>query len=316
MRLLRAILFLLCWSAGAALAQYPNKAIRLVVPFPPGGSADVAARIVATPLSQALGQTIIIDNKAGADGLIAGELVAKSPPDGYTFLFATSTGINAAPAMRKTVPYDPIADFTPIGRVGTFGFFLFVHESVPAKNVQELLAYVRTNPKKLNYGTGNGTSIVATAQLAQLANLDMVHVPYKGDAPLLVDILAGRVHMMFAAGQSLAQAKDGRLRVVATMLPTRSALVPDAPTLPEAGINGLNATPWGGFLGPANLPRDIVQRMSRELAIVMNRPDVREQLGKLAFEAQASTAEEFGAFVREQLGVWRKAVKDAGIQPE
>ena len=313
---LRRLLLLLALTSSAALAQYPTKPIRLIVPFPPGGAADIAARLVAQPLSQALGQSIVIENKAGADGLIAGDLVARSAPDGYTFLFATSTGMSAAPAMRKSVPYDPINDFTPVGRVGTFGFFLFVHESVPAKSLAELLAYARANPGKLNYGTGNGTSIVATAQLVQLTKLDVVHIPYKGDAPLLADILAGRVHMMFAAGSALPQAKDGRLRVLATLLANRSSLLPDVPTVTEAGITGLTATPWGGLLGPANLPQDIVARVSRELAQVMTRPDVRDQLSKLAFEAQSSTAEEFGAFVREQRGEWRKAVAEAGIQPE
>ena len=314
--LLRSLAMLAWFAAGAAWAQYPSKPIHLIVPFPPGGSADLAARVVALPLSQALGQSIVIENKAGADGLIAGDLVAKAPPDGYTLLFATSTGINAAPAMRKSVPYDPIADFTPIGRVGTFGFFLYVHESVPGKTLPDLLAHVRANPGKLNYGTGNGTSIVATAQLAQSAKLEMVHVPYKGDAPLLADILTGRVHMMFAAGSSLPQAKDGKLRVLATMLPSRSALVPEVPTLAESGVTGLSATPWGGLLGPANLPRDVVSRLSRELVQVLARSDVREQLGRLAFEAQSSSPEEFGAFVKEQLAVWRKAVREAGIQPE
>jgi tripartite-type tricarboxylate transporter receptor subunit TctC len=312
-----ALLALLVLGATPAAAQYPNKPIRLVVPFPPGGAADLAARVVAQPLAQGLGQPIIIENKAGADGAIAGEAVMKAAPDGYTLLFATNTGLCAAPTLRKKPPYDPIADFTPVSLVGKFGFFLFVHADVPAKTVPELLDYVRANPGKLNYGTGNSTSILATAQLAQLEKLDMVHVPYKGDAPLSIDLVAGRVQMVFATpGTSLAHAKEGKLRVLATLLPNRSALAPEVPTMAEAGLTKLSITPWAGLFGPAKLPREVVDRLAREMKAVIARPDVREQLGRYAFEGQSSSPEEMGAFLKEQLGVWRQTIKDTGIQPD
>ncbi len=299
-----------------AQTQYPAKPVRLVVPFPPGGTTDQAARVIAQPLGEALGQTIIIDNKAGADGVIAGEAVMKAAPDGYTLLFGTATGLSAAPAMRKSAPYDPVADFTPISRTGTFGFFLYINDSLPARTMPELMAYVRANPGKLNYGTSSATSIVATAQFAQLAKLDMVHIPYKGDAPLTIDIIGGRVHLMFAAGSALPHVQSGKLRVIATLLPKRSPLAPEAPTMAEVGLTNLSINPWGGMLGPAGLPRDIVDRLGHEMSRVLARVDVQDQLGRLAFDPQSSTSEELGALVKDQLGVWRKAVRDAGIPIE
>jgi tripartite-type tricarboxylate transporter receptor subunit TctC len=312
-----ALLALLVLGAMPVAAQYPSKPIRLVVPFPPGGAADLAARVVVQPLSQGLGQPIIIENKSGADGAIAGDAVLRAAPDGYTLLFATNTGLCAAPTLRKNPPYDPIADFTPVSMIGKFGFFLFVHADVPAKTVPELLAYVRANPGKLNYGTGNSTSIIATAQLAQLEKLDMVHVPYKGDAPVTIDLVAGRVQMVFATpGSALPHAKEGRLRVLATLLPNRSALIPEAPTMAEVGLTKLSIASWAGLFGPAKLPREIVDRLAREMKTVMARADVREQLGRYAFEGESSSPEELGAFLKEQLGVWRQTIKDTGIQPD
>ncbi len=311
--LLRIALLAVAFTAGPAFAQYPNKPIRLIVPFPAGGSADAAARIVAQPLSQALGQAIVVENKAGADGAIAGDAVAKAAPDGYTLFFATNTAMNAAPVLHKATPYDPVADFTPVGRIGTFGFFVFVFDGLPVKTLAELIAYSRANPGKLNYGTGNSTSILATGSLAQTAKLDMIHVPYKGDAPLLADLITGRVHLSIASGSALPQAKEGKLRVLATLLPNRSPQLPDVPTLPEAGTAALPITPWAGLFGPARLPRDVVERLARELSKVLAQRDVRDQLDRLAFEAQSSSPEELGSFMREQLGVWRMAVKEAGI---
>lgn len=312
-----ALLGLLVCVASPAMGQYPNKPIHLVVPFPPGGSSDYAARVVAQPLAQALGQPIVIDNKPGADGAIAGEAVRRSAPDGYTLLFGTSTGLSAVPNLRKEPPYDPLTDFTPISRVGTYVFFVVVHADVPAKTVSELLAYVRTNPSKLSYGTGNGTSIVAIAQLARLEKLNMVHVPYKGDGPLSIDFVAGRVQMMFATpGTLIAQAvRDGKARMLATLQPKRSPLAPEVPSFGEAGLPKLAITPWVGLLGPAKLPREIVERLAHEMKAVMARPEIGEQFGRYSMEAQSSSPEELGAFLREQLGAWRQAIRDAGIQP-
>ncbi|MFM2066060.1 MAG: hypothetical protein RLZZ584_969 [Pseudomonadota bacterium] len=310
-----ALLLVLASAAGTALAQgYPARPIRLIVPFPAGGSADLAARAVAQPLGQELGQAIIVDNRAGADGAIAAEAVSRSPADGYTLLFATNTAMLAVPTLRKAPPYDPLADFTPVSLLGRFGFFLFVHPSVPAKNVRELVAYARANPGKLNYGSGNSSSIIATAQMARQEKLDMVHVPYKGDAPMTTDLVGGRIQLAFATpGAALAQANEGKLRVMATLLPSRSTLAPDAPTMPEAGIDGLNITPWAALFGPAKLPREVVDRLARALQDVLARADTREQLRRYAFEGQSSTPQELGAYVKDQLEVWRRTADDAGI---
>jgi tripartite-type tricarboxylate transporter receptor subunit TctC len=314
LRLFAALALALC---GSAAAQYPYKPIRLVVPFPPGGAADLTARIVVQPLSQALGQTTVIDNKAGADGAIAGSDVMKAAPDGYTLLFGTNTGMCAAPAMRKSAPYDPIADFTPVAMIGKFGFFVFAHESVPAKSVAELIDYIRRNPGKLNYGTGNSTSMLTTAQLKMMERLDILHIPYKGDAPATADLVAGRVHVLIATpGSVLPHVKEGRVRALATLLPTRSPLMPEVPTMTEIGQKGISVQPFAAIYGPAKLPREVVDRLARAVAAVMARPEVKEGVGRHAFEAQSSTPEELADFHREQYEIWRRSVRELGITPD
>ncbi|HJY76176.1 MAG TPA: tripartite tricarboxylate transporter substrate-binding protein [Burkholderiales bacterium] len=303
--------------AGAASAQYPSKPIRLIVPFPPGGAAELGARIYAQPLGLALGQPVVIETKPGADGAIAAEAAMKAAPDGYTLFYATNTAFSWLPAVRKNPPYDPVADFTPVSLVGQFGFFIFCHPSVPANTISELLAYIRVNPGKLNYGSGNSTSIVATAQLAQQEKLDVVHIPYKGDGPLSVDLLGGRVQFAIATpGTAAPQVREGKLKVLATLLPSRNPLLPEAPTFAEAGLRPLSITPWGGVFGPAHMPKDIVGRIGRELGVVLKRSDVREAFQKLAFEPRSSTPEELTALVKEQGEVWRRVVAEVGIKPE
>ena len=318
MRLMHAAgiaLMLAATLTGAQAPPYPNRPIRMIVPFPAGGAADLAARTVTQALSQVLGQSVIIDNRGGADGAIAGDAVSRAAPDGYTILFATTTGLNAAPTMRKQPPYDPVTGFTPISLVGKFGFFLFVHESVPAKTVAEFLSYVRANPGKLNYGTGNGTSILTTAQLALAERLDMLHVPYKGDAPATADLIAGRVQVMIGTpGSAMPQVKEGRLRVLATLLPNRSPLAPETPTATEAGLNKLTITPWGGLFGPPKLPQDVVDRLVVAMKVVAGRAEVREALDRIAFQLQSSTPEEMAALLKDQLEIWRRTVQEVGIE--
>jgi tripartite-type tricarboxylate transporter receptor subunit TctC len=298
-------------------AQYPDKPIRLIVPFPPGGAAEVGARIFATPLSQALGQPVVIDTRPGADGAIAADAVMKAAPDGYTIFYATNTAFNWVPVTRKNPPYNPLADFTPVSFVGYFGFFLFTHPSLPAKNVAELIAYARANPGKLNYGSGNSTAQLFGAQLVQLEKLDMVHVPYKGDGPLMVDLLGGRVQLAFATpGTAAPQVKDGKLRALAAMFPSRSALLPEVPTAAEAGLGKMSLTPWGGIFGPKGMPKDVVERLARELAVVLKREDVRQAFGKLAFEPKSSTPEELTAILKQQTEIWGSVARDVGIKPE
>jgi tripartite-type tricarboxylate transporter receptor subunit TctC len=308
------LLVLVFLGFGTAWAQYPAKPIRLVVPFPPSGAADLAARVVATPLSQALGQPVVLDNKAGADGAIAGNDVKAAPADGYTLLFGTNTGMCAAPAMRKTPPYDPIADFTPIAMVGKFGFFVFVHESVPAKNMGELIAYIRQNPGRLNYGSGNSTSIFTTAQLVLNEKLDIQHIPYKGDAPASADLLAGRIQLLIGTPGTTAQhIKEGRVRVLATLLPNRSPLLPEAPTLTEAGMKPISVQPFAGIYGPAKLPREVVDKVAAAVQSVMARQDVKDGVARYAFEAQSSTAAELMEFHKAQLDIWKRSARDLNL---
>ena len=307
----------LTWILAFALhagAQYPSKPIRLIVPFPPSGAAELGARIFAQPLGQQLGQPVVIETKPGADGAIASEAVKQAAPDGYTLYYGTATGMSWVPAAKTVPPYDPISDFTPVSMVGTFGFFVFSHASLPVNTIGELIAYARANPGKLNYGTGNATSILATAQFAALQKLDVVHIPYKGDGPLTVDLLAGRVQFSIATpGLAVPHVKEGKLRALATLLPNRSPLLPDAPTMTEAGLERVSITPWGGLFGPARMPKEIVDRLSREMAVVLAKPEVREALGRLAFEPRSSTPQELSSLVAEQLEAYRRVARTVGL---
>jgi tripartite-type tricarboxylate transporter receptor subunit TctC len=303
--------------AAAAQAQYPSRPIRFVVPFPPGGLADHVSRVTAQSLTQSVGQQVLVDNRGGGDGAVAGTIVAKAAPGGYTIFFGTNSPLSAVPALHKRSPYDPIRDFTPISLVGRFTFFLFVTNNVPAQTVGELISYARANPGKLNYGTGNTSAIVASAQLRMLSGADITHVPYKGDAAVTTDMLGGRVQLSFMTPvPGLAYVKDGRLRLLAVLLPQRSALAPDVPTIAEAGLPGVSITPWAGLFGPAGLPAPIVERLSREFRIILTRAEIRNQLAGQGFETQASTPAELDKHNREQLEAWRRIVSEAKIPVE
>jgi tripartite-type tricarboxylate transporter receptor subunit TctC len=300
--------------AGPALAQYPNKPVRLIVPFPPGGAAELGARIFSQPLGQLLGQPVVIETRPGAEGIIASEAVRKSAPDGYTLYYGTATGMSFAPAAKKVPPYDPVKDFTPISLVGFFGFFVFSHASLPVHTLGDLVGYARANPGKLNYGTGNATSILANGLFAAQNKLDMVHIPYKGDGPLSIDLIAGRVNVAFATPGTLApQVKEGKLRVLATLLPNRNPLLPGAPTMAEAGFANVPITPWGGLFGPPGLSREVVERVGRDIAVVLAKPEVKEAFGKLAFEPRSSTPQELTAFVAEQLEAYRRGARQMNL---
>jgi len=300
-----------------ASAQYPNKPIRIIVPFPPGGAADAVARIVAQPLSAALGQSVTVDNRPGADGAIAAEAVIKSSADGYTLFLGTNTAMSAVPLLRKVPPYDPVADFSHISLVGKYNFFLFVHASVPAKSFPELLDYARANPGKLNYGTGNPLSILSNVQLMNAAGIDMVHVPYKGEGPLTPDLLAGRVESAILSNPAGIQlAKDGRLRALAVLADQRSPLLPDVPTFAEAGLPQITVRQWAGVYGPPKMPREIVERLNKEVTAAVRRPDIVEKLQSYGYAAEASTPERLLEINREDLALWRKLVREASLPLE
>ncbi|HVZ44939.1 MAG TPA: tripartite tricarboxylate transporter substrate binding protein [Ramlibacter sp.] len=299
-----------------AWADYPDHAIRILVPFPAGGASDVMARAIAQPLSQALGQPVVIENKPGADGVIAGETVANSPADGYTLLMGAGTGMTYAPLARLQPPYDPVNGFTPIGLVCDAAFFLYVHDGVPARSVNELIALAHARPGALNHGSGTAFATLASLQFARKADIQMVNVPYKGEAPMFQDLMAGRIQFAIASGGGLGFAKDGRVRVLATTLPRRSTLVPEAPTLGEAGVGRVDVVPWLGLFGPPRMAPDTVERIARALRTVLDRPDVREQSERLAFQIRPSSPQELKAFVKDQLETWHQAMDAAGIKPQ
>lgn len=300
--------------AQQANAQYPSRPIRYVVPFPAGGSADGIARIMGQQLTQAMGQQWLVDNRPGADGAVAGGIVLKATPDGHTVFFGSNSPMSAAPALRKVPPYDPVKDFTAIGMIGYFTFFVFVAPAVPAKTLNELIAHVRANPGKLNYGTGNTSSILASAQLRMLAKLDVTQIPYKGDAPTTADLIGGRLQFAIMAPiPGLAHAREGRLRMVAVLLPRRSALAPEVPTIAEAGMPGVSISPWAGLFGPVGIRGEILARLSRELNTTLARTEVREQIGRQGLEVTTSTPAELSAHTAEQYQAWIRVIKETGI---
>jgi len=314
---MRKLIWALLLLSLSAHAQYPNKPIRVVVPFPAGSSTDIVTRVLAASVSQAVGQQLVVDNKAGADGAIAAADVAKAAPDGYTLLMATNSPMSAVPALKKSPPYDPVNDFTPITDIGRYTFFILVHPSVPAHTLGELIEYARANPGKLNYATGNTTGIVSSAYFASLAGIQVVHVPYKGEPQAVTDLVAGRVQLMFcSSGTSLAHIRDGRLRPLVTTLGRRSNLLPEVPTIAEAGMPQFSITSWAGLFGPARMPRELVERLNKEFVAAMSRAEVQVAMEKQAFALSPSSPGELAAFVKEQMESYRRILRAAGVEPE
>jgi tripartite-type tricarboxylate transporter receptor subunit TctC len=315
-------LLLVLAAAGALLGaaradNYPNKPITLVNVFGPGSTSDTICRVLAEPLGAALGQTVIVEGRPGASGAVAAQYVARAEPDGYTLMMATNSPLSAVPFLMKSVSYDPIKDFTPVTRVGSFTLMLVVGSSLPVKSVKELIDYAKANPGKLTFASANTSGIVAGETLAHWAELDLVHVPYKAAPPALQDVIAGRVSMMFTDLTSgLPHIKSGALRALAVTRIHRSTLFPELPTLDEAGVTGFDMDSWAGIVAPAGTPGPIVTRLNTELRAIIDDPEIKSKLGHVGFEAFSSTPETFDGFIRVQLGKWGKMVKDAGIQPE
>jgi len=306
--------------AGSALAQssnYPNRTITLVLPFAAGSGTDTTTRIISQYLGAALGVGIVVENKAGANGMIAATYVTRAAPDGYTLLVTTNTSHSANPYLLKTLTYDPVKDFTPIARTGDLPFMLVVHPEVPAKSVAELIAYAKANPGKLTYASGSSSAIVSGATFAHNAGLDLLHVPYKSSPPAMNDVVAGRITMMFTdVLTGLPHVNGGALRALAVTTRNRSPLMPDLPSMEEAGVPDFDITSWQGYFGPANLPKDIVLRLNAEIRKIVEKPAIKAQLASLGMDAFSSTPEELGAFVNDQLVLWEKLVKNAGIEKQ
>jgi tripartite-type tricarboxylate transporter receptor subunit TctC len=304
--------------AGGALAQdYPGRAITLVVPFAVGSGIDPTARIIADELSRSLKQPVVIDYKPGANGAIAAGAVARATPDGYTIFMTTVSTHSANPNLLKSIPYDPVRDFAPLSRVGNLPFMLVVDPKMAATSVPEFVAYVKANPGRLSYASTNAIGLLAGATLKRMADLDLVHVPYRSSPQALNDVMTGRVAMMFVDfALGWPQAKAGNVRALAVTTKERSALLPDIPSMTEAGRPAFDLIPWNAIFAPANTPRPIVQRLNAELRRIISDPKVKERLAGLGFDAFASTPEELDAFVREDLAKWTKWVREAGIEPE
>jgi len=311
MKLLLAALLL---ASATAFAQYPNKPIRFIVGFPPGGSADPTTRIVGAALQERLGQPIVVENRPGADSAIAAEQVSKMAPDGYTIMFASNSAMTAAVALKKNPTYDPLKDFTPISMVGRATVFFYVHPSVPATTLKDFVAHAKANPGKLVYGTGNPLSILYGQQFMNATGIQWLHVPYKGEGPLNPDILAGRVHASFlSTASAISNAKEGRLRPLAVLLNKRSPLLPEVPTIDEAGVPEVTVRQWAGVFGPPKMPPEIVERLNREVNAVLKRPDVLEKLQTYGYAAEGSTPERLAEINRTDLELWRRLVKEAGL---
>ena len=313
------ILLLGIAATGAqAQADYPTRPLRLVSPSSAGGGSDIIARVIAPRLGQRLGQQVIVENRPGAGTVIGSDHVAKAAPDGYTLLLGLST-LATNPALRKSMPYDAVRDLAPITQVAQSPNVLVVHPSIPVESVKELIAFVRARPGELTFASaGLGTNPHMTFELFRsMAKLDVVHVPYKGSAPAITDLVGGHVAMMSATALTgIPQIRAGRLRGLAVTSAKRSASAPELPTLAEAGVPGYEATQWYGVLAPANTPAGVVKRLHAELVHVLQLAEVKERFSADGAEPVGDTPEAFGRFIRAEIEKWAQVARDAGIPRE
>ena len=315
----RAVAFLLlaaAFSAAPALSadNYPSKPIRLLIPFAPGGGTDILARMVAQRLSETLGHAMVADNRPAVDGVVASETLARSAPDGYTLLLVSSShAIN--PAIGRKLPYDTIRDFSPITQTASQQMFLVVHPSLPIKSVKELIDYAKAKPNSLNYGSSSNATALPMELFNSMAGIKTTHIPYKGSAPMLNDLLGGQINLSIAAAVSaLPHIKSGRLRNLAIGDSKRSTILPDLPTIAEAGVPGYQAVIWSGMLAPAKTPRAIIDKIYKETVRVVQAPEFKERLVQLGSDAVGSTPEQWGEFIKTEIDKWGKIAKIAGVK--
>lgn len=303
-------------SAGAQ--GYPNRPVRIIAPFPPGGGIDIVARALAQKLSPALKQSVIVDNRAGADGMIGSELVARAAPDGYTLLASSTGPMVINPALNAKMPYDTRKDLTPITLLVIQPMYLVVHPSLPVKTVKELVALAKARPGELNYasgGVGNGAHLAAE-MFRTLTGINIVHVPYKGAAPAVIDLLAGQAHMMVnSVSVFLPHINAGKLRALAVGAAQRLPILPSVPTMSEAGVQGFDASSWYGFFAPAGTPKDIVARLNAETVKILHSQEMRDYLVPQGAEPIGNTPEQFVAHIDAELVKWARVVKAAGVTP-
>lgn len=300
-----------------AAGDYPNRVVRVILPQPAGGGTDTVARTLAAKLTEAWGQQVIVDNRAGANGIIGAEAVAKSKPDGYTFLYGFTSMLTINPSVYKTLPYDTLRDFAPVTQTVTNQMALVVNPYLPARSVKELVALARSRPGELLYGSfGVGNQTHLTTELFRLeSNLKLLHVPYKGETPAITELVGGQVALMFSPSAGVTPfVKAGRLRLLATAGDKRSPAFPDTPTMAESGFPGVISLGWGGLLAPAGTPADIVQKAARETVRALGMADVRERLAALGADPSPSNSpEEFGAWIKAETEKWTRVVKGAGL---
>jgi tripartite-type tricarboxylate transporter receptor subunit TctC len=309
------------WAPGTQLAQaqqpaYPAKAIRLIASQAAGGGVDAVARIVSSRLSEAFGQTVIVDNRPGANGSVAGELTAHSPPDGYTLMLGAVGNLGVNVFFFKKLPYDPLKDLAPVTTAISSGNVLVVHPSVPAKSVKELIGLARARPGELAYGSSGsgGAGHLAAALFRSMAKIEMLHVPYKGGAPAMIDLLAGQVQLVFASSPTaVSPVNAGRLRALAVTTARRSKLFSELPTIAEAGVPGYEAHSWYGFVVAAKTPQDIINRLNKELVQILNRSDTAEALLRQGLEVWTTTPAAFGAYIKSEYDKWGRVIRDAAI---
>ena len=304
-------------ASGEVRAQaYPSKPIRFVISFGAGSASDALARIAGQDLEQTLGQPIIVVPKPGADGALSAGEVKRAAPDGYTFLFGTNSAYAVVPNLQAEAPYNVLTDFTPVSFLGENTFFIVVHPSLPVKTLAELIAYAKASPTPLNYATGNTYAFASMATFAAATGMKLEAVRYKSEPDAMTDLLTGRVQIMNATSTAvLAHVKAGRLRALSTSFGERSPLMPELPSLVEAGQPKLPVSPWFGLVGPAGLPPEIVATMNKAMVATLAKPAIREQMLQQGFVARSSTPGELAAYMKDQLAVWNTALRTAGLIP-
>ena len=304
-------------SVGVAAQDYPSKPLRMIVPFPPGGVTDIVARAVAAKLAIELGQAVVVENRAGASGVIGAEAGARSPADGYTLVMGNISTLAINPVTFAKLPYDPIASFDPISMVAIQPLIVAVHPSLPVKSLSELVQYAKSQPGKLNYGTAGSSIHLAVEFFSTAAGIKMNHIPYKGSAPALTDLIGGQVQVLFDPFSSIYPfVASGKVKALAVTTDKRSATAPTLPTVAESGYANFDVSSWQGIVVPAGTPKAVIQRLNRDLVKVLSTPEMKERFAQYSAVTAASTPEQFSSYIKQENARWQKVAIDAGVKPE
>ena len=311
-------------AAGASMpawpqAGYPNRPVKIIVAFPPGQATDQTARALAQKMSETLGQQFFIENRPGAASIIGSEAAAKAPNDGYTLFMGSSGSLAVNPGMYAKLPYDAARDFTPIAQAMKVPFFIVVRNDFPATTVKDLVAYLKANPDRVNFGSaGSGASNhLSTELFKSVAGVSMIHVPYKGSPPAVTDLLGGQIGLMFETGPLvLPHVKSGRLKFLAVGSTQRSSALPELPTIAESGYPGFETVGWAGLLAPAGTPREIISKLNAEAVRILGQPELKERFVAMGAELVSGTPEEFGAYIKSETAKWGKVIRDSGAKAE